>query len=100
MFVLYVMLWQDELKAAWLASPVWMSLGLAGFAASLFYLLIGRREEESVQTFDISEGAASNIMSKPERSTRKRIFAWIVIFWGVAGLLGGIAAVVRNALSH
>ncbi len=100
MFVAYIMLWQDELKAAWLAGPVWMSLGLAGIAASLVYFVITRRKEEPSETCETSKGAPANVMPKPERSVAKRIFAWIVILWGVAGLLGGVAAIVRNALSH
>lgn len=98
MLIGYLILWQNEIKAAWLAYPFWMSVGITGLAGFIVYLIAAHRGAEARDS-GISQDP-SNCGVRPERRVASRIFAWIVIVWGIAGLLGGIVAVARKAMSR
>lgn len=101
MVVGYVVLWKEDIKAAWLASPVWMSLGLTGMTASVSYLVArSRRSQQTVIAEEEDVSAARFLPRPPDRSITRRIFAWFVITWGIAGLLGGVAAIIRAAIAR
>jgi hypothetical protein len=98
MLIGYLMLWQNEIKAAWLAYPFWMSVAITGLAGFIVYLIATHRGAEARHS-GISQHP-SNCGVRPERRVATSIFAWIVIVWGIAGLLGGIVAVARKAMSR
>jgi hypothetical protein len=96
----YVIVWWREITTAWLANPFLTSFFGLGIAAAATFLIVGlarRSDEEDADGDNAPEAQASR--SVPA-SVPRRVFSWIVIIWGIAGLLGGIMAIVRNALSH
>lgn len=95
-FVGYALVWQKEILFVWAANPVWMSLGILGVAAAVLYFVVTRHSEEPSSVFCI----AWDSISARRQSVARRILAWVVIIWGVAGLVGGFSAVIRSVLSH
>ena len=91
MLIGYVMLWQHELKTTWFAYPFWMSVGFIGVVGCIVYLVASQRGA-TAKELEIDTDPPNQSM-KPTRTIASRVFAWIVIIWGVLGLLGGIAAI-------
>ena len=96
MFVGYALVWQKELLSAWTAHPIWISFGTLGIAAAFLYFVLTRHGKERSSTFDVTwEG-----ISARNHSMSRRILAWVVIIWGVAGLVGALSVVIRAVFLH
>jgi Ca2+/Na+ antiporter len=94
MIVVYAMLWSRELASAWRAEPILTFFAVAGIVVAFLYLAIFRERDQ--MDYEITQFTAS----AQKRSAGSRIFAWVVIIWGIAGLIGGIAAIVAHAIPH
>ena len=96
MLFLYTIIWHVEIGNTWVANPYLGSLALVGIACFVIYLIaIPLRELASAKTWPIENESSRNTVLRSERSIARRIFAWIVIVWGLVGLVGGIVAIIR-----
>jgi hypothetical protein len=91
----YVILWLNEIRAAFEANPLWMSLGLVGIVGCLVYVFAARQKSDTSQTSDI-QIPPTYVAPRRKHSIARRIFAWFVIAWRVAGLVGAVVAIVRR----
>lgn len=94
----YAIVWWKEIVAAFAVGPFFTAacgLGvLAATAYVIFALIIKSGDEGSTAANDISDGT---FVVPFKRNASRRVFSWIVIAWGVIGLLGGLFAVLKHS---
>jgi hypothetical protein len=96
----YTIVWWKELTAAWFAAPLLTTLCSMGVVLALAYLIFAIIRRPTFQDPAHSLSAGKYRDTAPRRSIPRRIFAWIVILWGTAGLIGGLVAIIEHSLKQ
>jgi hypothetical protein len=96
----YAIVWWREITIAWDRDPlstIFFALGI--LTATTFSIIVFAKKSD---TGDTDEYRKSKFQTTRHVSISvpRRIFSWIVIVWGIAGLVGGVVAIARTALSR
>ena len=96
--ICYLIIWWNEIRTVWTLHPLLISLaglGVVGSLLCVIWIVYSRSSIEHVSdSYDKSELQVS------KRDAARRIVAWVVILWGIAGLLGGLVAIVTQSMKY
>jgi hypothetical protein len=95
LIICYVIVWWREIGAAWVQTPVLTAFFGLGIATATTFLIVVLGSQS-----DKEDTLGRPLPQRLPTPLPRRIFSWIIIVWGIAGLVGGIVTIAHNALSH